>query len=255
MQTPEGRELEKQRLRLASLEAELADAELELVTLQNEMRSFEVRYFRAAGQLYAELDDVLAQIAEVRMRRDSLNPHLQQQASDARTRANESAAAVGVALAADNAVADSAPRDALKKLYREIAKLIHPDLATDERERARRTRLMAEANRAYAVGDEANLRRILDEWVSSPESVQGEGVGAELVRTIRKIHQVEQRLAAIATEMTELKQSDLFTLWQRVDAASAQNRDLLAEMADQLRQQIATARTELTNPLFGDMTV
>ena len=83
------------------------------------------------------------------------------------------------------------------------------------------------------------------------ESVLGEGVEAELVRTIRKIYQVERRLADIVAEMTKLKQSDLYALLQRVAAARAQDRDLLAEMAQQLRHQIASARAELTDPLFG----
>jgi DnaJ-class molecular chaperone len=54
------------------------------------------------------------------------------------------------------------PSDDLKRLYREIAKRIHPDLATDDAERAKRNQLMAEVNRAYADGDEARLRAILD---------------------------------------------------------------------------------------------
>ena len=49
----------------------------------------------------------------------------------------------------------------LKKLYREIAKRIHPDLATDEKDRARRHKLMAEANRAYEDGDEARIVQLL----------------------------------------------------------------------------------------------
>jgi hypothetical protein len=46
---------------------------------------------------------------------------------------------------------------------------------------------MAEANRAYEEGDEERLRVILQEWEGSPESVKGDGPGAELVRVIRKI--------------------------------------------------------------------
>jgi len=94
----------------------------------------------------------------------------------------------------------------------------------------------------------------LDEWVSSPESVQGEGVAAELVRTIRKIHQIERRLSDIDAEMAELKQSEQYILFQRVETSKAQNRDLLAEMANQLRPQIADARTELITLSSGEAT-
>jgi hypothetical protein len=83
--------------------------------------------------------------------------------------------------------------------------------------------------------------------VSSPDSVQGEGVAAELVRIIRKIHQVERRLADIEAETLELKGSELYALSQRVEAAKTRGRDLLAEMADQLKRQIAVVRTRLDN--------
>lgn len=52
--------------------------------------------------------------------------------------------------------------DAVRKLFRDVAKMIHPDVAGDE-ERDRRHALMVEANRAYALGDEAQLRAILDQ--------------------------------------------------------------------------------------------
>jgi hypothetical protein len=89
-------------------------------------------------------------------------------------------------------------------LYREIAKRIHPDLATEDDERAKRNQLMAEVNRAYEDGDESRLRAILNEWETGPDAVTGDGVGAELIRTIRKIHQVERRLAAIENEIVRL---------------------------------------------------
>ena len=46
------------------------------------------------------------------------------------------------------------PSQNLKQLYRDVAKLIHPDLATDEKERLRRQELMAQVNQAYENGDD-----------------------------------------------------------------------------------------------------
>ena len=41
------------------------------------------------------------------------------------------------------------------------------------------------------------MRSILADWESSPESVEGEGVGPELIRVIRKIAQIQRRLVEI----------------------------------------------------------
>jgi hypothetical protein len=44
--TPEQEELEKKKIELASIEKELADRELGLVTFQGELNAFEREYFR-----------------------------------------------------------------------------------------------------------------------------------------------------------------------------------------------------------------
>ena len=54
------------------------------------------------------------------------------------------------------------PSPSLKSLYKEVARRIHPDLATNEVDRARRQKLMAEANLSYQAGDEVRLRSILE---------------------------------------------------------------------------------------------
>jgi hypothetical protein len=104
---------------------------------------------------------------------------------------------------------------------------------------------MAETNLAYAAGDEARLRTILQEWEASPDSVEGVGVAAELVRTIRKIHQITQRLSRIDDEMAILRQSELSHLSEQVEAAHGHGRDLLAEMRQQLEAEIEQLRTRL----------
>ena len=129
----------------------------------------------------------------------------------------------------------------------EAAKRLHPDLATDPVERERRTRLMAEANRAYEEGDVARLQAILDEWESSPESVKGEGPGAELVRVIRKIAQIEARLHTIEGEMSQLKEWDLYQIRAKVDEAGREGRDLLGEMAAQVDRKVVAARKRLAD--------
>jgi hypothetical protein len=104
---------------------------------------------------------------------------------------------------------------------------------------------MAELNAAYAQGDEERIRAILREWHASPENVRGDGPGAELIRIIRKIAQVEKRLKTISAELDQHRHAELSKLKRQVEEARAEGRELLKELADQIDERIALARFEL----------
>ena len=88
--TPEGQELGKKLEELALLEAELIQRELDLATLRAELAEFESRYLRTVGVLYAELDEIEAQIAEAQASRKPSDFKAQAQAGRARPQAQES---------------------------------------------------------------------------------------------------------------------------------------------------------------------
>jgi DnaJ-class molecular chaperone len=171
------------------------------------------------------------------------NERAQQAARDARARAEETKSAAGER-------ADTAPRafeasPEMKRLYRNVAKRIHPDLTSDREDRAKRQLLMSEANEAYERGDEMQLAKILTEYEHSPEAVQGEGPGAELVRVIRRISQMRSRLAEMEAELQDLLRSDLFQLKSRLDEARGLGRDVLAEMVAKVDEQLEQAKQRL----------
>jgi peptidoglycan hydrolase CwlO-like protein len=242
--TPEEKELKRKQAELARLESELAQRELDLATLYAELHAFEQKYLRMVGARYAELDEIEAQIAEALAKKKRGDSKAQKEATQARARAQESGEAVGEAQKSDKPTEFKSSED-LKKTYRELAKRIHPDLATDDKERERRQGLMKEANAAYEEGDEERLLKILEEWETSPESVKGEGAGAELVRVIRKIAQVRNRLAEIKSEIKQLQESELYTLKKQVQTARRKGRDLLAEIQATLEERIKEARGRL----------
>ena len=211
--TPEQEELEKKKSELATLETELAEKELDLATFQAELNAFEKEYMRIIGVRYTELDRIEAQINEY--------------------------------IELLDANRDFKPSLELKKLYREVAKKIHPDLATDDDERQRRQQLMAEANQAYEDGNLEKLQAILHDWESSPESVKGEGISFELIRIIRQIAQSRERLKAIQSEITLLEQTELYQLKTKVIQAQEIGQDLLADMSNELDEQINVAMQKL----------
>ena len=211
--SPEQEELKKKKAELAALETELAEKELNLATFQAELNVFEREYMRIIGVRYTELDRIEAQIEEY------------------------------LALLESNQ--DFKPSPELKKLYREVAKKIHPDLATDEDERQRRQVLMAEANIAYENGNLEKLKSILQDWENSPESIKGKGISFELIRIIRQIAQSRDRLKAIQLEIAALEQTELFQLKTKVIEAEEVGQNLLANMASELDVQICVAKEKL----------
>src|SRR5450432_1843573 len=157
---PEEKELARKHAEQTSIQSELAERELRSANLRAELGAFEQQYLHFVGSRYAELDELKAGIAERAAKEHPENARAQQAAHDARERAKETKNAAGEKL-------ESSPR------------------AFESSPEAKRQMLMAEANEAYQRGDEAKLTKILTEYEWSPEQVQGEGAGAELIRVIR----------------------------------------------------------------------
>jgi hypothetical protein len=240
---PEDQEMARKREEQASLEAELAERELRSANLRAELGAFERQYLHFVGSRYAELDELKAQIAERLAREQPGNGRAQRVARDARARADETKSVAGEKSVGEPRAFRSSPE--MKRLYREVAKRVHPDLTSNREGRVKRQQLMAEANEAYERGDEARLTKIFTEYECSPEAVQGEGAGAELIRVIRRVSQTRGRLAEIEAEAQELLRSDLYRLKSRVDEAGAGGRDALKEMIAKVEEQIALAKRRL----------
>lgn len=157
---PEDEEVIRKRTELAAIRGTLAERELGLADVRSQLAAFEGRYLREVVTLYAVLDEWKARICLLRAQHDP-SADAQQRADQARAEARRTYEAAD---AAASKACDFSPTPELKGLFREAAKLIHPDFAVDSEDRARRTRFMADANRAYEAGDAEALQRILDEF-------------------------------------------------------------------------------------------
>lgn len=246
---PEERELARKLKEQERLESELAECELRLATLRGELKTLEARYLNLVSAPYAELDELRAQIAERLAAEEPSNERLQRAAREARARADESRAAVSVAPAEERKSFSPSPE--LKRMYREAAKRMHPDLTANAEDRARRQTVMAEVNRAYQQGDESAIAKILEAYESSPEAVEGEGAGAELVRVIRKLSSMNNRIGEIEAEMQTLLNSDLCLLKMQADEAQEQNRDVITEMAEKVLERIAESKARIETMTAG----
>jgi hypothetical protein len=216
---PEEQELARLEAEQGQLQDQLASAELTLKTIKTEAAIFQHRYYRTVGSLYAELDALDAELAGLRLRQNPADAALREEAGAAEQRAKRSAEEVGLF----KAERDTPPTvdKSVKEAYRRAVKLLHPDLATSERERQRRTELMALVNLAYERGDQATIEKLMEDFRQDPASISGDDIGARLVKTIRRNAQLRQRLNEVQQEIEVERKSELFVLRQRVEGAEA----------------------------------
>ena len=194
--TPEDGELQRKQANLTELEAQLADRELELASLLGDLVHFEKRYLQTVGRRYALLDELKAKIAEARAKQNPHEADAREEARQARAKAQKSAKALGEenpeSASHDNTASSAKPNrsESLRTLYRQAAKLLHPDLTLDPNEREKSRRLMAEADDAYVKGDEERIRAICREWHASHDSVQRDDSDAQTVPSRPQIRRV-----------------------------------------------------------------
>jgi hypothetical protein len=224
------------RARYASLERELAAREADLAAVKTGLQRLQAQYFERVGALYAELTDLEAAVAVAEIRAGLRPPSDPERDADDRDGGIDRESHAG----------GPTPSQDLKRVFRDLAKAIHPDLALDEPARCRRHSLMAEANRAYAERDADRLRLILRAWERTPELVfDGDDHAGDRLRLEQRIAGIEQRLIQIDVEMADLEKSAIGRLKRRIDEARAQGWDLFAEMVLQVRREISQARGRL----------
>lgn len=225
------------RERVAALELQVASRDRELATLKTELQALQARHLADMGPLYAELAALEAMVADAEIKAGLRSPGTDEpEAADGED--PEPPAGCGNR---------SAPSIDLKRIFRDVAKAVHPDLATDEAAWFRRHSLMAEANRAYAEQDEDRLRLILRVWERSPESVIGDSPEAEEARLARRASELEARLAAIDIEFAAVEASAIARLRRKLEDARAQGWDLFAEMVQHVKREIARATARLAS--------
>jgi hypothetical protein len=245
--TPEEDELVCKNRELIELEAELVTRELELTALRAELHRFELEYLNSIGSKYVELDRLEAKIADVLASREPLNDALRQNSEETRAQSERSS---------DEFIGKRASRrelerrsnleeEEIKKLYRDLAKKIHPDLTDDEASRELRERLMAQANAAYRQGDKDTLLGILSTWNSDERAVSGGEVAHQLVRAIRRAARIRHRIDRIKDEISALQCSQLAQLRNRVEEERLRGGDLLSKLAGDIEKRIATTRARL----------
>ncbi len=229
---PEERELARKQLEAELLERELAERRRDLDRLRADLAVFEATYIHVIGTRFSRLDeiesriDVMASRSGVRLARG-------------RSRIN------GLPVIPPRPGEPPVGKGELRRLYRQAAAILHPDLSARPEDNRRRTRLMSEANAAYADRDPGRLREVLRRWYSEPEAVPGNDIASRLIRVIRRISLAEERLTESENALADLRSSYLFQMKHKVDQAEQEGWDLLVELTILLDEEISTAINHL----------
>ena len=216
---------------LAQLRDRLVEIEAERDRLRQELRDFERRFRPAVGTRYNQLEELREQIrrawAEV-------------------NRARAGALKAAIKEAPDEILQKVfKPEDEVRQLFRSLARKIHPDLADDFEERRRRHEFMAEATRAYRTSDQRRLQWLLEHWQAAPELPRGVDSASRLVRTNQQIAWARYRLREVNAEIAEFGVSSTMHLMQEASAARSDGRNLVAEMRNQVIQELKQAEVDL----------
>ncbi len=248
-------EIEQKRQRVALLGQEIEE-------LKQALGRFQVEYNARVGRLYVELDKLELLIQEYRLRiqliaergrqvrlqeiEDKLKRRFSARWQETRQTERETS---GASEAYERQKAepelDEETAQELKRLYRELAKRFHPDLAETEEERQENSDLMAEINEAYARKDLDKLKEIAEREGERLRSVPGETQAEKLARLIRESHRLDSVIQRLQGDLEELKRSPTWEMMQRVAKARENGEDILAGLARGLEQQIRRKREEL----------
>jgi hypothetical protein len=242
-----------QQSQLAQLEAEvarqqaaLAAVEAEVTELERDLSEFRQRYERLLAPVASRLRAVKEAIEELEHRR-----YMEKLMGDAQPASSPPPPTNYIPVEEqyrraweknpfDDIPPPITPRQppgdsTLKNLYRQLARRFHPDLASDEADRERRTRLMAMINEAYEHGDADLLRYLSDQPFSATSADSLDTLRLRQLQTLiselaGRIEQAEQARAALI-------HNDLMRLKVEEKLAKRQGRNLLREMSEQMEQE------------------
>ncbi|HTP09743.1 MAG TPA: hypothetical protein VMP08_15915 [Anaerolineae bacterium] len=240
-----------------ALREQLARLEQEHADLRGELHDFELMYNARVGPIEAQLAEVQLHIDEYRLRIElvqwrgkSLSPiQLEAEVENRLREQRERAEAIHANADIARSFVPPPPIDPaadldLKQVYRELAKRTHPDLATDEADRAIRSQRMTDVNALYDKQDLEGLRRILRQ-LETRRLAQDETPEQRLAHLKDERLRLDAAIRHVKVEIADLNRDPLMVLKLEAALGRSRGRDVLAETAQQRQTQLNEAESEL----------
>lgn len=251
------------RLELDQLRADLAESEAELNNQLEDVQAFEFRFEAHVGQLLDQLatleSEVNSYLTQIKLRRHqqsfgesgpTFDP-VEEQFRQTWQQTPETA------VPQPPPAPPPATQAQLKKMYRQLARQFHPDLANDEADRQYRTDKMAVINDAYKAQSMVELMALAEELEAHQNRQRAaQPADQEMAQALQEeIERCRRRLRAIDNELQNLPNRSMVDLALQVKLAQREGRDLLAEMVTELEHKIArkTAERDMLRAQFNNL--
>ncbi len=245
-----GEHLTQLRATLAEIHSQLIEAEANLADRLAEVNAFEFEFEARAGHLLDTLAGLEAEIQRYNEHIQTLrNKQVFGQAHipvDSQYRRAWQAPPPSAPIPPPHPL-DPTDEAEIKRLYRQLARRFHPDLAADEADRLHRTAKMAVINDAYAARSLVELVALAEQAQTNveigralpglTEAQLAQALQAELTRCQRRLRDIEHQLH-------QLRYRPSVELSIAAKLARQQGRDLLADMAADLERKIARKTVE-----------
>jgi hypothetical protein len=218
----------------------LAELEVEHATLRSELAAFESDYLRQVGYVDVQVQELEARILAIVATRSGASDDADA-AQSARRRVNETTAHIRAVPKSPGPV----PTGDIKKLFRDAAKQMHPDLAPDEQARGHAEAFMKRLNTAYRAGDGEAIVNLLGQWEASPFGAGSEDEAGRSVRATRRVGALGDAVSRAEQRLEDLRSSELAQLLDRAMAEAAAGGDLLADMRRDAEAALVRARARL----------
>lgn len=256
---PAADERPEARLERAVRAAEQALIEFEIAveTFRVEVENFSRLHHQKLGPMYSRLDELDALIAEAKAE-SSGDPEDLRRAREARSLVmpmpgvdelfhdwldSDGMSDDASAMLTDRAVRPPErvrPTEEVRRLYRELVRQAHPDLAQDEAERERREEFIVRVNAAYGRGEEQLLRELAQEWAAGPAPAAARLSESE--ELYERLEWLSRRKELLSTVARELEDSAIGSMLRM---APEDPDRLLEEIAEQLLGDVAKREAEL----------
>lgn len=256
-QTPEEREYARYMADVEARRRRAADLQAELASLKLIVGRFEAEYHARVGTLFVALDQVRLAIGEYEQRITRLQTdpgtdpteveqevHTIFEAQREEVRAEEEETRrYERAFAREQArpQLDADTEADLRRLYRELAKRYHPDLARTDAERQRREAVMQRVNAAFQERNLEALRTLEHEAEIQDPAFEARSIGEKLVWAIREVARLDGVIAGLETDLAAVRASDTHGLWSREEAGER----VIEMLEDDLRRELVAERERL----------